>query len=220
MAAFQRLDHLLCDVPDIDEAFDLFHNRLGFPVAWPIGRFWPHGRTCGIALGGANLEFIQNDNEPTREAVIRRIAFQPTAELHDVLRREHIPFTVFEKRESDPELLLLRALPADQGEQLLCTNTLPDEDKLEFPLFACEYAPIPKAALAPTAFEIPGDNALLEIVIGHQEPAAVKSQLERLGIAAGVQIVAERFPVRIVTQLVMKNGAINLGAWPASFKFV
>ena len=182
--AFQRLDHLLCNVPDIEEAFDLFHNRLGFPIAWPIGRFWPNGRTCGIALGGVNLEFIQRDAEPTKEAVIRRIAFQPTGHVQEALRHEHIPFTVFEKRESEPELLRLRGMPVDQGEQLLCTNTLPDEDKLEFPFFACDYALIPKAALSPNAFEIPDGNSVKEIVIGHPQPAAVKSQLDRLASSA------------------------------------
>ena len=115
MNAFLRLDHLLCDVADIDKAFDLFHTQLGFPVAWPIGRFWPHGRTCGLALGGVNLELIQSDEEPVAEAAIRGIAFEPTDRIQEVFDHEGVPFTTFEKWESNPELLRLRKLPSSSG---------------------------------------------------------------------------------------------------------
>ncbi len=151
--AFQRLDHLLCNVPDIDEAFNLFHNRLGFPVAWPIGRYWPHGRTCGIALGGVNLEFIQEDSSGTAlqavsrpdvspdnlQATISRVAFEPTTHVQQAFIREAIPFTTFEKWEDDQELLRLRGMKLGAGRQLLCINTIPEEHQLQFPFFACAY---------------------------------------------------------------------------------
>jgi hypothetical protein len=220
MKAFRRLDHLLCDVPNLEEAYELFHNKLGFPEAWPIGRYWPSGRTCGIALGGANLELVQSDEFKSLEATIRRVAFEPTSDCKAVLERESISYRTFEKRESDQELLRLRGMKLGEGEQLLCTNILPDELDLEFPFFACDYASDVKARLAPDAFQIPGDNALKEVWIGVPEPELLSAQIEKLGIVQGVPIKTQGQTQREVTMLVMKNGPIDLGDFPARFRFV
>jgi len=221
MKAFARLDHLLCDVPDIEEAFTLFHDQLGFPVAWPIGRYWPQGRTCGIALGGANLEFIQNDSDPISEAVIRCVAFEPTSFVREAFEREGIPYEVFEKKEADPALLRLRGMRADDGEQLLCINFLPlDRAALPFPFFACDYEPGVKARLSFPAAIMPDGNELQEVVIGVPDPAAMTSQLERLGIDGGVSITAQKHDTPEVTKLVMKYGPLDLGGWAARFRFI
>jgi hypothetical protein len=220
MKAFQRVDHLLCDVPDIDSAFSLFHERLGFPVAWPIGRFWPDRRTCGLALGGINLELIQSDVQPVSEATIRSIAFEPTDRIQEIFQREGIPFKEFEKWESNPDLLRLRNMPSQQGAQLLCTNTLPAEYAIAFPFFACKYAVTVKRKLAPHALPLPDGNVIEEIVLGHPDPAAIKDQLQRLGIQEGVRISVARHPKKEVTALLMKNGAIDLGTWPTSISFI
>ena len=220
MAAFKRLDHLLCDVPDIEQALALFVDELGFPVAWPIGRYWPDARQCGIALGGINLELIQADEIPVQEATIRAIAYKPSSELHKILNVKKIPFTVFEKRESNPELLKLRGLPFDQGEQPLCTNTIIEESAQEFRFFACDYAPILKAALAPSSFVIPNDNRVEEVVIGLPFPESPTDELEDLGIKGGARITFRKHPVKEVTALVMKNGPIEMAGWPARFRFI
>lgn len=215
--AFHRLDHLICQVPDIESAFRLFTEDLGFPVAWPIGRFWPQGRTAGIALGGANLELLQEDETPTRQAYIRVLAFEPTAEILPILRSERIGYKVFRKKESNPELLALRNLPTDQGEQELCTNTLPDEAKLEFRMFACDYAPIPKSQLSPSAFQV--QNVLQEVVLGHSNPDRLESQLKRLGIESGVKLSVVKHPTKEVVALRMRSPVGPHAGFPARFRF-
>ena len=224
MKAFLRLDHLLCDVPDIDAAFDLFHRSLGFPVAWPIGPYWPGGRMCGIALGGINLELIQLDAEPVTEATIRSMAFEPTADIKEILSREGIPFHTFDKVESNDELLRLRALPTGQGPQLLCTNTIPDESTLEFPFFACKYAPAIHDKLTIEKVTRQGrgpfEDWVEEVVIGHPQPHALENQLTRLGIERGVRLRSEGHPTKEVIAIKMHSGPINLASFPARFRFV
>lgn len=220
MNAFRRLDHLLCEVPHIEATFELLHDKLGFPVAWPIGRYWPDSTTCGLALGGANLELIQPDKNRPRQAHIHTLAFEPGKDITKVLRQAHIGYTKFNKFEDDPEILKLRSLPVEAGRQRLCTNTLPFPSKLEFPLFACQYSPALRAILDPYAFKIPGDNALEEVVLGHPDPARLKKQLDLLGIKEGVRITTQKNRTIEVVALIMKNGPIDLPSFPARFKFL
>jgi hypothetical protein len=220
MKAFRRLDHLLCEVPNIGETFGLLHYKLGFPVAWPVGRYWPDRTTCGIALSGANLELIQPDKNRPRQASIHTLAFEPGKDMVKVLREAHIGFTKFNKFEDDPEILKLRSLPVEAGSQRLCTNTLPFPSKLEFPLFACQYSPILRGVLAPASFKLPGDNALEEVVLGHPDPARLKKQLDVLGIKEGVRISVQKNRTIEVVALIMKNGPIDLPSFPARFKFL
>ena len=234
MNAFRRLDHLLCDVPDIDASFKLFHDRLGFPVAWPIGAYWPGGRMCGIALGGINLELIQLDTEPVAEARIRSIAFEPTAEIGETLTTEGIPYETFEKVESNDELLRLRGLPAGQGPQLLCVNTIPQESALEFPLFACKYALAIRDKLSveritrqpeeppvgSTLGRGPFEDWVEEVVIGHPNPRLLEDQLTRLGLEQGVPLRFEEHPAKEVTKIKMRSGSFDIGSFPARFLFL
>lgn len=219
MPAFKRLDHLLCDVPDIEGAFRLFTEELRFPVAWPIGRYWPQGRTCGVALGGANLEFIQPDESPPLEARIETLAFEPTRELHSTLDAHGTPYEVFEKRESDAKLLRLRSLPDDQGEQLLCVNTSPSEP-MEFDLFACRYTPLLQEKLSPKNLRPSDGNELQEVVLGHPFPDALERQLAKLGVEGGVRIRVQVHPVKEVVALRMKNGPLELPGFPSRFRFL
>lgn len=219
MKAFRRLDHLLCYVPDIREAHDLFHGRLGFPEAWPIGRFWPGSQACGLALGGINLELIQPDRDPPQIGMISALAFEPTDELQSALRSQGIPFEVFEKRESNPDLLRLRGLPDRHGPQLLCTNVIPEERSLMFPFFGCTYAPILRERLSPNRLTPAEGNRVMEIVIGHPDPEKLMDQLSTLGIEGGVAISATLSESLQVQSIRMASGPIDLEGWPAGFKF-
>lgn len=220
MNAFQRLDHLLCDVPDIDAAFELFHQRLGFPVAWPIGRYWPTGRTCGLALGGINLELIQPDVKPPTNARIRGIAFEPTDRAQEVLEQEGIPFKVVEKWETSPELLKLRGMPIHSGAQLLCTNLMPGDYAIEFPFFACNYSVTVKKRLRPEALPLEDKNSVVGVLLGHPSPGRLGEQLQRLGIQEGVRLSVAQHGEKEVVAITMRNGPIDLGGWPARFSFV
>lgn len=220
MNAFERLDHLLCDVPDIDAAYEFLNGKLGFPVAWPIGRFWPGKRTCGLALGGINLELVQSDQDPVTTATIRSIAFEPTDRIEEIFDHEGIPFKTFEKWESNVELLRLRSMPSQQGAQLLCTNTLPADFAIEFPFFACQYAVMVKKKLAPNAFVTPNGNQVEEVLIGHPDPSRLSEQLRRLGRREGIRLSIHKHPEKEVTAIMMKNGPIDLADWPARFRFI
>jgi len=220
MKAFQRLDHLLCDVPDIEAAFELFTTRLKFPVAWPIGRYWPKGRTCGVALGGINLEFIQPDESPPAKATIRGLAFEPTDRLQEMFDREGIPYTVTEKWETDNELLALRGMTTGKGAQLLCTNTIPADYAIEFPFFSCQYSVAVRRRLLPVALPLPDANAVEQVLIGHPDPGRLAQQIGRLGVQEGVRLGVAQHATKEVVAVVMKNGAIDFGDWPANFKFV
>lgn len=220
MKAFKRLDHLLCDVPDIEAAFQLFTQDLGFPVAWPIGRFWPEGRTSGIALGGANLELIQLDDSPLSEARIQRIAFQPTRQVGKVLHSLRIAFTVYDKLESNPELLALRGMPTNQGRQRLCTNTIPEVAQTHFLFFACNYSAAVRARLSPEALRPTNGNELLEVRLGHPQPKLLQDQLGALGIESGVPITVVEHAENEVVALRMKHGPLPLPSFPSRFRFV
>src|SRR5689334_3079814 len=99
-----RLDHLICRVPDIEHFHSHFLNELGFSEAWPIGRFWPEGRTSGIALGGINLEFIQDDHDAPDRAVTDTFVFEPTSisDAEKVFTGLGVDTRRFLKTESDP----------------------------------------------------------------------------------------------------------------------
>ena len=177
-----------------------------------------HGRTCGLALGGVNLELIQNDSGTATEANIRRVAFEPTDRVQEVFDREGIPYKTFEKWESDDSLLRLRGMPAGQGAQLLCTNFLPGDYAIEFPFFGCRYSVFVRRKLIPAALPLADGNAVLEVVLGHPDPGRLSEQLGRLGIQEGVKLSVVKHPEKEVVRIVMKNGAIDLGDLPTRFR--
>ena len=141
-AALKRLDHLICRVPDIE----FYHRRLreiGFPEAWPVGRFWPEGRTSGIGLGGLNLELIQPDEGAPSQPICDTLVFEPVSleAGEQAFARLGYRTERYEKWESDPELLKMRGFSEEgsQTEQLICKNLYPDPT-FPVPLFMCEYS--------------------------------------------------------------------------------
>lgn len=161
----KRIDHLICEVPDIVSTFEVLTRRWGFPEAWPIGRFWPEGRTCGVALGGANLELMQPDSGAPTTPRLSAIAFEPVdlSASSNAFVRSGIAADVREKWEADPALLQLRGLPAGAGPQLICTNLVPSSPSA--PFFVCAYAPLLKARLSPARLGGPPAARLSSVLL-------------------------------------------------------
>jgi hypothetical protein len=198
----RRLDHLICEVPDIEEAMRHFTDELGYPVAWPIGRFWPQGRTSGVALGGLNLEFLQLDHDPPKAARITTLVFEPL-DLEAAKRRYDelgVSTEVRDKWEPDPELLRLRGFDESQSRepQLICRNLVPTSPT-PFDFFLCDYSPTLKRRLAPSAF--PGLPPVTRIELAVPNPVEGWEQANALvGLPEGVQmptIVIREAPSRI-----------------------
>lgn len=129
----------------------LFVGELGYPLAWPIGRFWPQGRTSGVALGGLNLEFLQPDVDAPARPVVRTLVFEPTSLDDAVLHFESVGLRMElrEKWESNPELLRLRGYSEEESlsRQLICRNLVP-LDPVPVDFFLCEYSPFLRERLA------------------------------------------------------------------------
>lgn len=140
----RRLDHLICRVPDIEKFHRHFVDVLGFPEAWPVGRFWPEGRTSGVALGGINLEFIQADSGAPKQAITDTLVFEPTSleAAEQGFENLGVQTRRFDKLEPDPDLLALRGFTGVQLEtpQVICRNLLL-ESEFPVPMFLCEYTP-------------------------------------------------------------------------------
>lgn len=213
----RRLDHLICLVPDISAAMHLFTEGLGFPVAWPIGRFWPQGLTSGVALGGLNLEFIQLDEGGPDVATIRTLVFEPVdivaaAVYYDALG---IRTELREKWEPDPTLLRLRGFSDVDSPQLICRNLVPlDPQPVDF--FLCEYSPFLHRQLAPEAF--PGLPKVREVVIS--VPGGVDARLFPIDSGADVALSFVESPVTEVVEIRTERGPLDLGDWAATFCLV
>lgn len=147
--ALRRLDHLVCNVPDIERYHSHFVEVLGFPEAWPIGRFWLDAQTSGIALGGINLEFVQADNDPPIRAAIDTLVFEPTSLMAAERKFASLGVrtNIREKIESNPDLLRLRGFTNIHEPQLICRNLELTSD-FPIPMFLCEYSPFLKERLA------------------------------------------------------------------------
>ena len=220
-----RLDHLICEVPDIDEAVDVFLG-LGFPLAWPIGRFWPDGYTAGVALGGINLEFVQPDEDAPGIAQIRTLAFEPV-DLQiaaDKLISLGCEVQIAEKWEDNPELLRLRGFSEEESKvpQLICTNAIPFGES-PFDFFLCEYSPGLHARLSQHAF--PPMLVVDRIILGSPTPwedwrptgAYFGLPMRKRGVEIGIR--EEPNPFREVVEIVSDRGPLDLGDWQARFRF-
>lgn len=188
--ALARLDHVIQYVPDIRSA----HAELMLvrSEAWPVGPFWPGALTSGIAMGGFNLELIQEE-VPTVPFGTPCLAFEPTslANAEARFRACGIEFDRFEKVEPDPELLRLRGFSkADCGTpQLICTNLVPlEQESLPFEFFLCDYAPFLKAWLSPEHPRFERVNGVYRIEYGTPDVSGGQELLSALGYLGEVQI--------------------------------
>lgn len=219
-----RLDHLICKVPNIQEAMDLFVDRHGFPEAWPIGPFWPNALTSGVALGGLNLEFVEPllEEERVTEASIRTIVFEPTNLDYAIQQYERLnfPMELREKWEADPELLRLRGFDNVDEPQLICRTLVPT-GSCEFDFFLCDYSPSLKHRLAPTSFSV--DHPVAKVLFAGPVSAKVftdrlvpmgnKKNGSALGHVEGFAGEPE------VVEIVSDRGPLDLQGWPARFRF-
>jgi len=214
LPALRRIDHLICEVPDIAYAFRHFTEALGFPAAWPIGRFWPTGLTAGVGLGGINLEFIQLDQDAPAVARISTIVFEPTSIEAAIvgLEAEGFDARLFEKWESDTELLALRGYPPEMrhSPQLICRNVLVD-GQMPIPFFLCDYSEFQRLRLA--------------LGSPHGQVRAIHIQanadlFRRLGYSGDIEITGEdKEKPPLVTEIRLETGSLDLKGFPAEFRF-
>ena len=220
-----RLDHLICEVPDIDRAIALF-TSFGFPVAWPKGRFWPQGLTAGIALGGLNLEFIQLDAGAPDEPAIRTLVFEPVnldSAVHQ-LQKLGFPLRVADKWESNPELLKLRGFHERdcQTPQLICQNAFP-ESKSSFDFFICAYSEFLKMHLVPSAF--PNSPKVHSITLGTPKLSEDWAFANTIwGLPSHPSDVTIQFAESLqhpneVVEIATSLGSLDLSHWTSRFRF-
>lgn len=209
----RRVDHLICFVPDIERAHRRLTRDLGYPEAWPIGPFWPQGRTSGVAFGGINLELMQPNSDPPAWATISTVVFEPADGAEEAMTALGLEPRPFEKWEADPELVRLR-FGDPRAPRLICRNLLPSRH-VPFDFFLCDYSPELRDRLAPDRF--PDTPKALEIVAGTTD---VSRTTELWPIEGGV-------PVRIVPndrdevlEIRTERGPVDLGDWPAAFRLV
>jgi hypothetical protein len=188
--ALARLDHVIQYVPDIR----LAHSELMLvqSEAWPIGPFWPGALTSGIAMGGFNLELIQEE-VATVPFGPPCLAFEPTslANAEARFRACGIEFERFEKVESDPGLLRLRGFTeADSATpRWICTNLAPrNSEALAFEFFLCDYSPFLRAWLSPDHPRFAGLSRVNRILYGTPDVVGARQLLDALGYAGDVKI--------------------------------
>ncbi|HWA82476.1 MAG TPA: hypothetical protein VG820_03520 [Fimbriimonadaceae bacterium] len=186
-----RLDHVIFSVPDIEAAHRELTSR--FPEAWPIGRFWPDGRTSGIAIGGINLELVQPDEAAPTQPVGATLAFEPfSPEVAEfTLRREGLACHRFDKIEPDHDLLRLRGFSEQAGQtpQLICENVLLDEPgEASFDFFTCSYSPFLKEWLSPDHPRLRTQRRITRIRYATPWPEQAASLLAKLDYQGEIQV--------------------------------
>ncbi len=216
----KRLDHVICRVPDIQHFHRHFSDVLGFSEAWPIGKFWPTGNTSGIALGGINLEFVE---EPGIQPQATTLVFEPRSinAASQAFKRElQVETKIFNKIETDSSLLRLRGFSDEeaQGPQLICQNLLLESD---FPIdmFFCDYAPGLKKRLSPERFSSPHGRVLrIEVSLPN---AGDIEQLNSLGYEGEIELYQSEttFGPCQVTGIMLENGPVDLKGIDPGFRF-
>jgi hypothetical protein len=210
--ALARVDHLIFSVSDIDSA----HSSLTetFPEAWPVGRFWPEGRTSGVALGGLNLELIQLDDSALESPVGQTLVFEPTTlqEAAHAMESAGVASWVFEKIEPNRELLLLRGFSEEAASvpQPICRNILPSKpDSLPFEFFVCDYSPFLKRWLSPNHPRLKTASKVTTIIYGTPAPDEARQLLLDLGYSGDIEISFEPYDERRVLDIVTSSGSLG-----------
>lgn len=217
--ALLRLDHLICRTPDIERFHRHFIDVLGFPEAWPIGRFWPEGRTSGVALGGINLEFIQSDSSAQGQAITDTVVFEPTSleTAEKNLGQLGVQTRRFDKIEPDRELLALRGFAGTRLEtpQLICCNLLLESD-FPVPMFLCEYTPFLRNRLT----DIPSPHGkAVRITIQLGRPSEIGKLLD-LGYLGSVELLQTKsLGEPKVVEISLGSGPLNLKGIDPGFRF-
>ena len=187
-APYRRIDHVIAEVPHIHLAHEALLKR-GFAEAWPIGRYWPLGLTCGVALGGLNLELLQPDHgrdvrfggetppegtARTTEPLLTTVVYTPTSIAEASATGGHVS----EKREADPDKLALRGFPPElRGtEQSICTNIFVPGERY----FLCAYTPYLAVRLDPDVFPQPFGK-VEAVRIPHEAPDPVEGPRRESG---------------------------------------
>jgi len=222
--ALQRLDHIICRVPDIELFHRYFRDELGFAEAWPIGRFWPEGQTSGIALGGINLEFIQPDQDAPQTAVADTLVFEPTS--LEAAKRQFSKLEIatrrFDKLEGSPDLLALRGFEGDDLEspQLICRNLLLESD-FAVPMFLCQYGPMLKERLSPHNPRLrSAHGGVLSITLQLEKPGDIE-RLRRLGYLGSIDLhqAEDSYGRPPVTEIKLQDRAPELKGLDPGFRF-
>lgn len=221
--ALKRLDHVICRVPDIVRYHAHWTQVLGFPEAWPIGRFWPEGKTSGIALGGINLELIQPDYGAPAVPVCDTLVFEPTnfVRAREALNKVGLQGETFEKWEDDPELLRLRGFKETEVDhrQLICRNVFP-KGELPVPFFLCEYSAGLRERLTEVSRPTPAGRVIaLEMQL---EKSGSIWRLADLGYLGEIELlqIEDRFGPFQVTGMKFENGVPEQGDLPLGFHFI
>lgn len=215
----KRLDHIICRVPDIERFHAHFCDVLGFAEAWPIGQFWPEGRTSGIALGGINLEFME---APAEQPKATTLVFEPTdiSLAATKLAEMGVETRFFDKMEADPNLLALRGFSTEDQihPQLICRNLLLVSD---FPvdMFLCDYSPSLKSRLAPERFPMPYGK-IIRLDLRLPNGGAVW-KLTDLGLEGNIELHQneDRFGPCQITGIMFESGPVDLTNIDPGFKF-
>ena len=219
--ALRRIDHLICEVPDIAAAFQHFTEGLGFPAAWPIGRFWPAALTADVGIGGINLEFIQPDEGVLETARITTIVFEPVSieAALSALEREDLKGNSVEKLESDPGLLALRGFPPEMTgrTQLICRNVLVDGD-VPIPFFLCAYSERLRERLDPENPRLASPHGRVRSISARMGDVRL---FTRLGYQGEIEIRGEdqASAPPMVTEIRLETGPLDLQGFPAAFRF-
>ena len=86
----EQVDHLMVQVPEPEQLYQLFSADLGLPIAWPMVDYGPF-KSGGVSFGNVNLEVLKSSQEMRSQGLIPDgngiigIAFQPSEPLESTV---------------------------------------------------------------------------------------------------------------------------------------
>ncbi|MBN9501859.1 MAG: hypothetical protein BGO01_09730 [Armatimonadetes bacterium 55-13] len=219
----KRIDHLICQVADIHAAHE-YLKSLGFPESWPIGPFWPHALTSGIAIGGVNLELMQPEEGAPERATIDMIVFEPydTERNFHELQSAGFECHIFDKIEPDPELLALRGFDAAKAElpQRICRNILFDK-ATAIPMFFCEYVPFLRQRLGPQNPALGSPyGEVVALSLQTPDPELAWREWDLMGVPDAISLSIQKGPSRRITEIQVEAGPVPWSGFSKTFDFV